>query len=124
MVSLAGRNGRIVLKRHAELEDLYLASAGEVVEEVLAREQLRRDQLACIIPAQLSPSFVARIGGAIGLPDEKVVDLTDRLPDTLSTSIFLALHEARRTGRVRTKQRALLMAFGSGITVGATVYRF
>ena len=124
VVNLAERNGRIVLRRRAELEDLYLASAGEVVEEVLARDELQRDQIACVVPAQLSPSFVARLGDAIGLPGDKVVDLTDRLPDTLSTSVFLALHEARRTGRVQTGQRALLMAFGSGITVGATVYRF
>jgi 3-oxoacyl-[acyl-carrier-protein] synthase III len=124
VVSLAGRNGRIVLRRRAELEDVYLASAGEVVEEVLARDQLRRDQIDCIIPAQLSPSFVARLGDAIGFPSEMIADLTDRLPDTLSTSIFLALHETRRTGRVQAGQRSLLLAFGSGITVGATIYRF
>jgi 3-oxoacyl-[acyl-carrier-protein] synthase III len=124
VVSLAAPHGRIVLRRRAELEDLYLDSAGEVVEEVLARDQLHRDQISCVVPAQLSSSFVGRLGGAIGLPDAKIVDLTDRLPDTLSTSVFLALHEARRTGRVQTGQRALLMAFGSGLTVGAAVYRF
>jgi len=124
VVSLAERNGRLVLRRRAELEDLYLAAAGEVVEELLARDELRRDQIECVIPAQLSPSFVARLGGAIGLPGERVVDLTAELPDTLSTSVFLALHEARRARRVRTGQRALLMAFGSGITVGAATYRF
>jgi 3-oxoacyl-[acyl-carrier-protein] synthase-3 len=124
VVSLAERGGRIVLSRRAELEEVYLACAAEAVEEVLAREGLGRDGIDAVVPAQLSPSFVRRLGGATGFASAKVVDLSDELPDTLSTSLFLALHEARRRGRVQAGQRALLMAFGSGVTVGAALYRF
>ncbi len=123
VVSLARPRGRIVLRRSAELEERYLACAGEVVEEVLAREELGRERIDHVIPAQLSPAFVARLGAAIGLPREKVVDLSDRLPDTLSTSVFLALHESRRSGRVRAGERVLLLACGSGLSVGAALYQ-
>lgn len=124
VVSLAERGGRIVLRRRAELEEVYLACVGEVVEEVLARDALARDRIDTVIPAQLSRSFVGRLGDAIGVASTKVVDLSDALTDTLSTSLFLALHEARRRGRVQAGQRALLLAFGSGVTVGAAVYHF
>jgi 3-oxoacyl-[acyl-carrier-protein] synthase III len=124
VVDLSQPHGRLVLTRAPGLEELFLSAAGKVVDEVLAHAKLRRDQIDHVIPAQLSPAFVTRLASAIGLPARCVVDLTDRLPDTLSTSVFLALHQAWRSGRLRCGERALLLAFGSGLTIGAATYRF
>jgi 3-oxoacyl-[acyl-carrier-protein] synthase-3 len=123
VVSLAQKHGRILLRRAAELEDAYLSAVGAVVDEVLARDELTRDAIDCVVPAQISGRFVARLAGAAGLPAQRILDLTGRLADTLSTSVFLALDEALRSGRLATGMRALLVACGSGITVGAATYR-
>jgi 3-oxoacyl-[acyl-carrier-protein] synthase-3 len=124
VVSLAQPHGRLLMRRGAELEAVYLAAAGAVVDDALARDGLHRDDVDLVVPAQISAGFLERLPAAIGFPAGKVLDLTDHLPDTLSTSLFLALHHAREAGRLSPGATALLLAFGSGVTVGAATYRF
>jgi 3-oxoacyl-[acyl-carrier-protein] synthase-3 len=125
IVSLKEKKGRLVMSRRVdELEDAWLDCAGEVVEELLDAEGLRRDDVDLVVPAQISSRFAARLGSAIGFQAGKVADLSDRLPDTMSTSTFLALDVAASSGRIKAGERALLLSFGSGITVGATTYAF
>ena len=124
LVSLAQKRGRVSINRRAELEDIYLAMAGAVIEAVLAQDHLRRDEIDFVVPAQISNGFLARLPAAIGFTADKVVNLSDRLPDTLSTSLFLALKLAMDGRRPVPGQKALLLAFGSGITVAAATYRF
>jgi 3-oxoacyl-[acyl-carrier-protein] synthase III len=52
------------------------------------------------------------------------VNLTHTLPDTHSTSLFLAVHEVLTTRSPARGTRGLLLCFGAGLTVGAATYRF
>jgi 3-oxoacyl-[acyl-carrier-protein] synthase-3 len=124
LVSLAEKRGRIVFKRRDELEDVYLSMAGAVVEDVLARDCLRREEIDFVIPAQISADFLVRLPAVIGIPGEKVANLSERLPDTLSTSLFLALKLAMADHQPVSGKKALLLAFGSGVTVAAATYHF
>jgi 3-oxoacyl-[acyl-carrier-protein] synthase III len=124
LVSLTEKRGRIVLKRRAELEDIYLSMAGAVVEEVLTHDCLHREEIDFVVPAQISAGFLTRLPAVIAFPGDKVINLSDRLPDTLSTSLFLALKLAMADRRPVLGQKALLLACGSGITVAAATYRF
>ena len=124
VVSLAEKWGRIVFDRRVELEDAYLSMAGAVVEDVLARDGLRREEIDFVVPAQISAGFLTRLPAAIGLAGDKVIDLSHWLPDTLSTSLFLALKLALAGRRPVSGQKALLLACGSGVTVAAATYRF
>jgi 3-oxoacyl-[acyl-carrier-protein] synthase III len=124
LVSLAEKRGRIVIQRQAELEDRYLAMAGAVVEDVLTRDCLRREEIDFVVPAQISTGFLDRLPAAIGFPGDKVINLSERLADTLSTSLFLALKLAMADHKPLPGQKALLLACGSGITVAAATYHF
>jgi 3-oxoacyl-[acyl-carrier-protein] synthase-3 len=124
VVSLAAKRGRLLLRRRAGLEEAWLAAAGAVVDEVLEKDGLGRDEIDFAVPAQISPGFLARLPAAVGLPADKVVDLTAQLPDTLSTSMVLALGRTLAARRPGPGAKALLLVFGSGITVGAATYRF
>lgn len=111
-------------RRVAELEDAWLGCAAEVVEELLDLEGIRREEIDLVVPAQISSGFAERLGAATGFALPKIANLSERLPDTMSTSTFLALHDAVSSGRIRPGGRALLLAFGSGVTVGAATYDF
>jgi 3-oxoacyl-[acyl-carrier-protein] synthase-3 len=124
VVSLAQARGKICVQRKAELEGAWLSRAGGAVAELLAKEKLRKDEIDLVVPAQISAGFLAKLPEAIGFPREKVADLSSDLPDTLSTSVLLALHRAQQKGALGTGKRALLLAFGSGITVAAASHRF
>lgn len=124
VVSLREARGRLQIRRKAELEEAWLGACAAAVEEALSRDGLRREEVDLVVPSQVSPGFLARLPGAIGFPRERVADFTASLPDTLSTSVVLALDRARAAGSVGPGKRALLLACGSGITAGAVTHRF
>lgn len=124
VVSLKEPRGRLLIRRRAELEDAWLAASSAAVAEALARDGLRPSDVDLVVPAQVSAGFLSRLPAAIGFPTEKVVDFTATLPDSLTTSVVLALERARSQGALPPGRRALLLAFGSGITVAAVTYRF
>jgi 3-oxoacyl-[acyl-carrier-protein] synthase III len=122
VVSLAQKHGHLVLRRAAGLEDAYLAGVGPVVEELLAGSRLQREAIDLVVPAQISPQMVSRLPAAIGLPAERIVDLTSTIADTHTTSLFLALDQVLTTRRPPAGSTLLLLAFGSGVTVGGALY--
>lgn len=124
VVDLKVPRGQLLVRRRAELEEAYLAGASAAVAEALSRDGLRPGDVDLVIPAQISPSFLKRLPAAIGFPTEKVADFTATLPDTLTTSVFLALDRARAGGTLGPGKKALLLACGSGVTVAAVTYQF
>lgn len=125
VVSLKEKRGRLILKRRqAELEEAWLAGAKAATGEALARDGLTREQVDLVVPAQISPAFLQRLPEALGIVREKIADFTADLPDAHSTSVFLALHRALATAPQAPGRKALLLAFGSGVTVGAATYHF
>ncbi len=124
VVSLAEPRGRLLTRRDPGLAERWLEMAGPVVDDVLRRDGLNRDQVDRVIPAQISPGFLARLPGAIGIPAGRVCDFSADLPDTLSTSAFLALEREWRLRPPVTGQTILLLAFGSGLTAAAAAYHY
>ena len=122
VVSLAVPRGRLLIRRQALLEEAWLAHAAAAVEEALAREGLTRDRIDLVVPAQISAGFLSRLPAAIGIPADKVADFTATLPDTGSTSVFLAWHRLCAERRLAAGTRVVFLAFGSGLTVGAATY--
>lgn len=124
VVSLKEPRGKLLIRRRAELEEAFLAGAASAAKAVLERDGLRPEDVDLVVPSQVSASFLARLPGALGLPREKVADYASVLPDTPTTSVFLAFDRARAEGALGPGRTALLLACGSGVTVGAATYRF
>jgi 3-oxoacyl-[acyl-carrier-protein] synthase-3 len=124
VVSLEEKRGRIVLTRSADLEDAYATAVPGVIDEVLEAEHLRRDEIDLVVPAQISSAFVKHLPRAAGVEAGRIADFTSSLPDTHSTSLFLALDRLLAEAPPKPGTKAVFLAFGSGITVGAAVYRF
>jgi len=124
IVSLKMKRGKLLMQRKAELEDAYLVGAAAAVEEVLAKDGLTREEIDLVVPAQISAGFLSRLPAAVGFPKERVADFTADLPDTHSTSVLLALQRALAAQPLNAGKKALLLAFGSGVTVGAATYHY
>lgn len=123
VVSLAVPRGRLLIRKQARLEEAWLGYAAAAVEEALAGAGVTREQVDLVVPSQVSPGFLARLPAAIGLPAAKVSDFTAELPDTGSTSVFLAWHRLLGERPPGPGTTVLFLAFGSGLTVGAALYR-
>ena len=57
----------------------------------------------------------------LGIPPEKVVVNVDRVANTSSASIPLALEQAEREGRLKPGATVALAAFGAGFVWGAGI---
>lgn len=122
-VRLDRKHGVLVLRRDPGLEQVYLDGARGILQQALEREGLQLGDVDLVVPAQLSPGFAQRLPAALGIAADRVLDLSAELGDTLTTSWALGLHRARAQGRLQDGQVAAVLAFGSGVTLGAAIYR-
>ncbi len=82
------------------------------------------DQLNLLVPHQANMRIIQATAEHAHMPMEKVFVNVDRYGNTSSASIPLALDEARKCGRLKPGDLALLVTFGSGFTWGAMVVRW
>ena len=122
-VDLTVQHGLLRVTRGEGLEEAFLQALAAAGPRALERDGLRREEVDLVVPPQVSPSFLSRLPSALGVPKEKVLDLTSELPDTLTTSTVLAFERARASGRVGPGSKVLFLAVGSGVTAGAVTYR-
>jgi len=123
-VSLAQKNGRLVIKKKKEIEDVYLECVQSVIKELLDKENLSADDISFVIPSQISEYFLNKLPENIDFSAEKIINLTHKYTDTLTTSVFLSLKHLLDNKVIKPGQKIILLTVGSGITVGASVYYF
>lgn len=93
----------------------------ELVNECLEKCDLDIDDIAMFIPHQMNARIIESVGKRLNFTDDKIFINIDRYGNTSAASIPIALDECRRTGKVKTGDIVLLVAFGGGLTWGANV---
>jgi 3-oxoacyl-[acyl-carrier-protein] synthase-3 len=96
----------------------------DAIEEILEQHALTVDQIACVIPHQANLRIIDAISKSLGVSLERFFINVDRYGNTSAASVPLALDEARRAGRIRHGETTLLVAFGAGLTYGASLVRW
>lgn len=81
-------------------------------------------QIALIVPHQANSRILATAAGRLGIPFERFASNVDRLGNTSSASIPLALAEADGLGRCRDGDLVCLVAFGAGLTWAGALLRW
>ena len=69
-------------------------------------------------------AFIRAIGERLGIREDQVFVNIQRVGNTSSASIPIALDEAVTTGRLRADDTVLMSAFGAGLTWGAALVRW
>jgi 3-oxoacyl-[acyl-carrier-protein] synthase-3 len=96
----------------------------ELVHGILARNDLGLDDLALLVPHQANRRILDAAARALELEPERVACNVERYGNTSNASIPLALDEAARAGRLESGDYVVLVAFGGGLTWGATLMRW
>ena len=110
-------NGREVFKSAVRVMET-------VAREMMEQHNLTPDQINLVIPHQANIRIIEALASSLKVPMERVYVNLDRYGNTSSASIPLALDEARRAGRIKPGDLTLLVAFGAGLTYGATLIRW
>lgn len=101
-----------------------VAKICELVERMLSRNGLSLEDLDLLVPHQANQRILEAAARTLGLDPARMLVNVERYGNTSNASIPLALEEAAADGRLREGMLVLLVAFGGGLTWGATLLRW
>ncbi len=96
----------------------------KATREVVAQAGLRMEDVDLIIPHQANIRIIEAAAKGLGLPMDRFFVNIDRYGNTSSASIPIALCEAVQQGRLKPGDRAVMVAFGAGLTWAAAVIQW
>jgi len=94
-----------------------------LVRRLLGRAGVTVEQVDHILFTQINRSVIEEVIGILGMPLSRTTFVMDRYGYTGSACIPMALHTARREGRVKRGDLVVLVASGAGLAVGANLVR-
>lgn len=95
----------------------------ELVESTLEEAGIKPDELAIVIPHQSNLRIIESARQRLGLPPERMFCNIQKYGNTSAASVPLGLNECRKTGRVKSGDLVLMVAFGAGLTWGSVLVR-
>lgn len=98
-------------------------SMAEAGYQALAGASVTSDEIDLVIPHQANLRIIEKMAEHTGFPMDRVYVNVDRLGNTSSASIPIALDEVVKSGRVRHGSLVLFVAFGAGFNWAAMVVR-
>jgi len=96
----------------------------QAVLKVLERENLQVKDIHCLIPHQANNRILQAVAERLEIPAEKVFINVDRYGNMSSASTIVALYEAVKMGVVKKGDYVVLVAFGGGLTWGASLIKW
>jgi 3-oxoacyl-[acyl-carrier-protein] synthase-3 len=113
-----------VRMRGNEIFKLAVRSMTQSAQEALTKAGLTIKDVRIVIPHQANHRIVTATQDALGVSDERMFINIDRYGNTGASSIPIALGEFLQGNRIAVGENMLLVAFGGGLTWGATVLRW
>ena len=89
--------------------------------EVLERSGLTMEDIKFLIPHQANQRIINAIGDRLGAREDQVFINLHKYGNTSAASVAVALDEVVRSGTIQRGDKILIIAFGAGLTWGATV---
>jgi 3-oxoacyl-[acyl-carrier-protein] synthase-3 len=96
----------------------------KVTRQALKESGLTVADLTWVVPHQANQRILDTIAERLGLPHERVVSTIEKMGNTSTASIPLALNDLYTAGRLAPGDVLALVGFGAGLTWGAAVVRW
>lgn len=115
--------GRYIYMDGREVFKLAVREMEDAADRVIADAGVSPTEIDMVIPHQANARIIEALGKRLGVGPERVYKNIDRLGNTSSASVPIALDEARKSGKVKEGSLILSVAFGGGLVWGAALYR-
>jgi 3-oxoacyl-[acyl-carrier-protein] synthase-3 len=93
----------------------------EVTREILDRNGIGIEDVSLLLMHQANRRINEFVQKGLGVPDHKVIHNIQKYGNTTAATIPLLWDEAARSGRLRSGDLVLMVAFGAGMNWGATL---
>jgi 3-oxoacyl-[acyl-carrier-protein] synthase-3 len=120
----AASTDRYVKMNGREVYKFATRVMGDAVEKALQKAGLTTADLDFLVPHQANIRIIQGASDRFKIPMDRIVVNVDRFGNTSAASVALALVTAREEGRIVDGALCALVAFGAGLTFGATVIRW
>jgi len=108
--------------RGREVFRFAVSTMTRMIEEVT--EGIDRDDVAMLVPHQVNKRIIDAALERLGWPEERCMVNIDRYGNTSAASVPIAMAEAYEAGRFEKGKYVVLVAFGAGLTWGATLLKW
>jgi 3-oxoacyl-[acyl-carrier-protein] synthase-3 len=96
----------------------------ETVTDCMKTCDLKIDDIKMLISHQMNARIIESAAKRLRMPDEKVFININEYGNTSAASVPIAFDECVRKGKIKRGDTIILVAFGAGLTWGATVIEF
>jgi 3-oxoacyl-[acyl-carrier-protein] synthase III len=120
------RNGRSALwfARDDDLEHYYLLSIRRAVMQLLDETGHRIADFDVVLPPQISPSFVEKLGKKLAVPAKCLIRVPQPHKNLYTSSLAHSFVTMRRERRVKPGTMGLIIEVGAGIQVACATYHW
>jgi 3-oxoacyl-[acyl-carrier-protein] synthase-3 len=116
------RGDHFIRLRGREVYRFAVTKMADLIQE-MAREHAP-DEIGLVVPHQVNQRIIESALERVGWPMDKVMINIDRYGNTSAATVPVALHEAWQAGRLESGKLVILVAFGAGVTWGASLLRW
>ncbi|MCP3919218.1 MAG: ketoacyl-ACP synthase III [bacterium] len=105
--------------------EVYRFAVGKMVEMIQSvLEGHDADEVGLVVPHQVNKRIIDASLDRLGIDEERCMVNIDKYGNTSAASVPIALDEALETGRIEKGKLVVLVAFGAGLTWGASLLRW
>src|SRR5581483_10541409 len=107
-----------------ELFKVAVRNMSEISRQVLDDVKMTANDIDLFIPHQANQRITDAVADRLNVPKDKIYANIDRIGNTSSASIPIALDECVQSGRLKKGDVVMMSAFGAGVTWGAVLMRW
>ncbi len=104
-----------------EVFKLAVVRMAEAAEQAIAEAGLRLEDIALLVPHQANTRIIDAVAKRLKLDPSRAFVNIQKYGNTTAASIPMALCEAAEQGKMKRGDKILFVAFGAGMTWGASV---
>lgn len=104
--------------------DFAIEKGSEVINDILNDLNINKDNISYIIPHQANINIIKEIASRLKIDLSKFVITLDKYGNTAGASILITLDELIDSGKAKNADLILLVAFGGGLSWGATLINY
>lgn len=115
------RKGHFIKMEGREVFKHAVRQMGKAAENCLTRAGLKVENISWLVPHQANQRIIDAIADDLKMDKEKVFLTLKKYGNTSGSSVAIALSELTREKSVKEGEHILLVAFGAGLTWGASL---
>lgn len=107
-----------------QLFKLAVNLLGDIFDETLAKSGMQKSDIDWLVPHQANLRIIEAMAKKLNLPMDRVALILDKMGNTSSASIPMALDDAVRRGQIKRGQTLMMESIGGGLVWGSALINY